>query len=363
MKKLSQTKFTATKILVMVGILLTGFHAQAQKVGDNLGNHTANQNLKMSGNDIVNAANVTATGTATAATVAATNMVTSTNGVVIGAAAFTNGSVSLELNGTTKAMLITRVADLLNASTIANPLDGMMVYNNNDGRFYFRNSGVWETFASSPNGKAVLSITAGPLLAASNNNGFSLLNGSTNIVGPASGNLTLSLQPADDLHPGIVTIDPQIFSGSKTFGGNLFLGSVMAQSDTSDKVLVRDGSGQVRMSTSLTAGMIQKTTYAITNAQAVIFSSPNMYSTLTIPVTGIKKDDGVVVNFFSADLGLFDGLTIKNAAASADNIVTVQIEDDRNPADDPAATPPYVYTLPKFSLPGARLMITWLHAK
>ena len=58
-----------------------------------------------------------------------------------------------------------------------------------------------------------------------------------------------------------------------------------------------------------------------------------MIITITLTVNGIKQDDGVVVNFSTADLSAFNGLSILNAFAIADNTIKVSIADSRNPAD------------------------------
>lgn len=308
----------------------------------------------MSGKNIANANNVAAS-TVNASSVNVTNVVTA-GGINIGVATFDPVNVSLQLNDITKAMVVNRVANL---NAIVAPANGMMVYNNTDGRFYFRNSGVWETFASSPSGKAVLSITAGAVGSTSNVNGFSLSNVGGNVVGAASGDVTISLQPASSMYPGIVLSDPtssQIFNGDKTFWGKLTFLSTPISSNSADKVLVVDGTGNLKAS-SLTAGLIGNATVQVpagTNATL----SPNMFFSLvftsaTFPLlAGIKADDGVVVNFKSSNIAAFSGLTIKSVAATNDGEVTVYFEDDRNPA----ATG----YLP-LDIDNKALIITWMH--
>jgi hypothetical protein len=320
MKQLNQTKLTTKKILLIAGILVAGFQGQAQKVGDNLGNHIATQALDMQSHNIVSA-----------------------SGVVIGAASFTNTSVSLELAGTTQAFLVNRVATL---GTIAAPVDGMMIYSNADNRFYFRNNSIWETFASSTN--TLTSVTAAIVGAAPNVNGLSL--------STTAGVVTINLQPADAANPGVVTTLPQTFGGNKIFSGAVNIGGSLtvpgvlatASSSTTDQVLVIDASGIVKTST-LTAGVIMKVPVGVPVGTNLKFTSPNMYISFDITV-GVIKDDGVVVNFAQADALAFAGLTIKNVVASANNTVTIQLEDDRNPVG---------YVAP--NIDSKSLIVTWLH--
>ena len=91
------------------------------KVGDNLGNHKANKDLEMNSQRILNAA-----------------------AVAIGGTAISNSSISLELHGSDKALRINRVPNL---SAIIIPVDGMLVYNSGDNRFYQRMNGIWNVVA------------------------------------------------------------------------------------------------------------------------------------------------------------------------------------------------------------------------
>src|SRR5690606_7002816 len=86
-----------------------------QRLGDNLGNHKAGQDLDMNTKSITNADVINA------------------NGAVIGqVGAVNNTHVALQVNGTNQAMLVPRVTDLLNATTpsipVANAVNGMIVY-------------------------------------------------------------------------------------------------------------------------------------------------------------------------------------------------------------------------------------------
>lgn len=362
MKQINQKKIAAKSILIMVSVLIIGFQAQAQKVGDNLGNHTANQDLKMSGKDILNAKDVTATGavntkdvnatgTVTANNVTATNnvSVTNANGIVIGAATFTNTSVSLELKGD-KALLINRVTD---TSTIAaaDVVDGMMIFANNQHKFYFRSNGIWQTFAGTSAGTAVLSITPGAVGGNANASGFSLFTtGST--TSAVTGDLTLLLQPANASYPGVVTSGPQIFGGNKKFADAVTLGYVPISTDTTNKLLVVDGISGNIMASNMNVGLIGKAIVQVPAGTSALLT-PNTFLDVILTVAGVKADDGIVVNIKKSDRALFAGLTIKNATATNDNEVTVCFEDERNP--DPSLG----YTVP--AIDGKSLVVTWMH--
>lgn len=338
MKQLNQTKLTTKKILLLIGILVAGFQVRAQthKVGDNLGNHLATQDLDLGIHNIVNA-----------------------SGVVIGAATFTNTNISLELVGSNKAFLVNKVIDVTtNTIPTANAVDGMMVYSKADNRFYFRNNGVWETFASSTN--TILSINPDVIGSHPNANGLTLLT--------TSGNVVLNLEAATAAFPGVVTIGTQTFGGDKTFAGAvnisgsatissgtsslLSLPFVSGSSDYTDKVLVIDNSGIVRTST-LTAGLIMKVLAVVpTGTCPVAPGLSNMSYTFIVDAAGVSIDDGVIVNFQNDDASFFKGLTIKSARVSAIGKVTIELEDNQNPTN-------VGYSFPQFD--SKRLIVTYLH--
>ncbi|WP_412468122.1 tail fiber domain-containing protein [Pedobacter sp. KLB.chiD] len=118
----------------MVLLLVANSMYGQQRMGDNLGNHKATNNLDMNGKNlnrvqVVNAENV-----------------------VIGtASAVNNASISLQVNGQ-KAILIPRVTNLLDATNpaipAANLLEGMMVYDLTTHKFYIRDNNSWITYGS-----------------------------------------------------------------------------------------------------------------------------------------------------------------------------------------------------------------------
>ncbi|WP_293788395.1 tail fiber domain-containing protein [uncultured Pedobacter sp.] len=119
--------------MALLLLVATSMYGQ-QRMGDNLGNHKATNNLDMNGKNlnrvqVVNAENV-----------------------VIGtASAVNNASISLQVNGQ-KAILIPRVTNLLDATNpaipAANLLEGMMVYDLTTHKFYIRDNNSWITYGS-----------------------------------------------------------------------------------------------------------------------------------------------------------------------------------------------------------------------
>ena len=113
-------------------VCLTGFLAAALnmvqgqtrqiRLGDNMGDHTAAKDLDMNSKQILNA-----------------------EGIAIGSATITNQNVAFQIDGTNKAILMPRIIAL---SAIASPVNGMLVYNSTDNKFYVRENGVWVTFAT-----------------------------------------------------------------------------------------------------------------------------------------------------------------------------------------------------------------------
>ena len=360
MKQLNQIKLTTKKFLLLIGVLFAGFQVQAQKVGDNLGNHTAIKDLDIGKHNIVNA-----------------------SGAVIGSVNFTtipNTSVSLELAGTDKAFLVNRVDDLFaTTSPITNTAVGMMVYNKKDSKFYFFDGKGWETFATpSPSGLTVWTVTAGDFGTSPNGSGLT--------VTTTAGNVKISLEAATVDYPGVVTTATQAFAGTKNFQNDLNVGgaitvggaatitgattiagtttissgslniskTVPVSTNPADYVLVVDGNGAVKTST-MSAGLIGNAIVQI----PVGFSAkqtPNSYFSLVFkPVKGVNIDDGVVVNFKNSDIGTFTGITIKSAVATNTDEVTVYLEDDRNPDPDPALG------YKALSIDLSSLIITWIH--
>ncbi len=92
------------------------------RLGDNLGDHMASKDLNMNKKQILNA-----------------------EGIAIGSATITNLNVAFQIDGTNKAILMPRITAL---TAIATPVNGMLVYNSTDNKFYVRENGVWVTFAT-----------------------------------------------------------------------------------------------------------------------------------------------------------------------------------------------------------------------
>ena len=311
----------------VIGCCLLPAYLIAQiKIGDNLGNHKATKDLDINNQKILNAA-----------------------GLALGANQFTNNSIQLELGATNKAILFNRVATL---TSIQTPLDGMAVYNNADNKFYVRQGGSWVSFGIASD--AVSSLTAANAGNTPNTKGISL--------SAVKGDITLTLQPANNSNPGIVTASTQTFGGDKTFSGNTSLNntiisgiatftSLTTSTNSNDLIAVIDATGMIKKS-ALLAGSINKLNIPVPTGTSALFKTDNIIITLTITVNGIKLDDGVVVNFSTNDLAAFSGLSIINALASADNTVKVSIADYRNPAD-PAYGP--------VAIDGKNLVVTYLH--
>lgn len=108
-------------LLLLLSLCNLNIVAQ-QRMGDGLGNHKASQDLNMNSKNIVNA-----------------------QGLVIGVATYSNNSVALQVDGADKAILFPRITSL---SSIAEPLNGMMVYNMADQKFYVRQANVWINFVN-----------------------------------------------------------------------------------------------------------------------------------------------------------------------------------------------------------------------
>lgn len=308
---------------------------KAQTFGDNLGNHKATKDLLMQNKQLLNAA-----------------------GVAIGTATFTNSSIALQIDGTDKAILIPRVAA---NSAIAAPLNGMIIYNTTDKKFFLYQGGdnvgaggAWVTFAL-----AMKESTDG-INAVGNDHGYTLTQ-----VGQET---ILKLSPATATTPGIVTVDAQQFNGHKVFGDSVTVSKrTMLNADTvsggltlkdakigsgllEEKFMVVDNKGLVKKS-NVSPASFGKYSLAVPAGTSAGFSPDGNSSvefTLTVP--GLKMDDGVVVNFSNADFAAFKGLTILYAIATADNTVTVAIADLRNPAETPG------YALPAFD--GKNLIVT-----
>eukprot|EP01137_Pigoraptor_chileana_P002694 Opistho-2@41886 len=308
---------------------------KAQTFGDNLGNHKATKDLLMQNKQILNTA-----------------------GMAIGTATFTNSSIALQVDGSDKAILVSRVA---NNAAIATPVNGMIIYNTTDKKFFLYQGGdntsaggAWVTFAL-----AVKESTDG-INTTGNDHGYTLT-----VVGQET---ILKLSPASKLTPGIVTIDAQEFAGNKTFGDSVFVSKkTTLNADTltgglildaakvgsgqiDEKFMVVDANGLVKKSVVSPASFGKFSLAVPTGTSAGFLAEGNSSVEFVLTVPGLKTDDGVVVNFSKDDLAAFKGLTILSAVATADNTLTVQIADLRNPAETPG------YAAPAFD--GKKLIVT-----
>jgi hypothetical protein len=115
------------RLACLTGVLLGAISTvQGQsrqiRLGDNMGDHMAAKDLDMNSKQILNA-----------------------DGIAIGSATITNQNVAFQIDGTDKAILMPRVTAL---TAIATPVNGMLVYNSTDNKFYVRENGAWVSFAT-----------------------------------------------------------------------------------------------------------------------------------------------------------------------------------------------------------------------
>ena len=126
-------KYSYNYILFLV-LLLCSFNLPAQqRMGDGLGNHRATEDLNMNSKNVLNS-----------------------KGVAIGVATFSNSSVALQVDGLDKAILFPRVTSL---AAVITPLNGMMVYNTADQKFYVRQAGVWINFVNQASSSGINKYT------------------------------------------------------------------------------------------------------------------------------------------------------------------------------------------------------------
>ena len=350
---------------LLKSVLITGlfsgaaFFAQAQKFGDNLGNHTATKDLQMAGKSIFNA-----------------------DGIAIGSASLVNGSVALQIGGVNKAMLVSTVS--ANTDIVA-PVNGMIVYNSTDNKFYMYQNSAWVTFA------LALRASTDGIETVSNANGYTLTQ-----IGQET---VLKLSPADATNPGVVTVTDQVFGGNKTFNGNVNLatgaalnvldgpallgGTLSVAGNTTigtstapantvlngtlnvtgqatlagsigggttptpgikiinpldvaptdiQSYLVVDADGNVKRGTSSNSNLAKYQIPVPDGSSAGFDPEGNSGIEITLAINEIKLNDAIVVNFSAADRARFSGLTILSAVAVADGQVVVNVADFRNPA-------------------------------
>ncbi|MET0571079.1 MAG: hypothetical protein ABWZ79_06610 [Pedobacter agri] len=360
---MKSTLFKSAMVMGFFALTLGAAQAQTQKMGDNLGNHTATKDLQMAGKQILNA-----------------------SGVVIGATVAANNSVALQISGADKAILISNVA--ANTDILA-PLNGMIIYNTTDNKFYLYQNNAWVTFA------LALAPSTDGIGSVSNPNGYTLTQ-----VGQET---VLKLTPADATNPGVITTGDQVLAGNKTLQGNFSLasgGNLTVEAGTtnlngsltvgatgavvptalngsltvSDKTTLNGNTGT---DTSPVNGIVFSNTIPALNTEAENFLvvdaasgevrrssfvgnalfkqrilaptftlGANEATKLILTVPGITRNDGVVVNYDAGDLSATPGLeyiSILNATATNDLEVSITIADMRQENADgtplvPAAT-------------------------
>lgn len=377
-------KTSLLKLALITGLVTaTSFFAKAQKFGDNLGNHKATKDLQMEGKTILNAA-----------------------GLAIGATTLDPaGSVALKIGSATKAILISSVA--ANAD-IAAAENGMIVYNTTDNKFYLYQNSAWVTFAlglkvatdigttPTPNGytltqegeemvlrltpadgtnPGIVSIDAQTFGGAKTFLGNTAVDGtSTLTVGTGATTLGGTLTVAGDVTVGTTAtiVNTILNSNLSVVGGTTDLtGSLGAPGSETPSItinnaltalpteeqnyLVVDAAGKLKIGTFNGNSLAKYQVPVPTGASAGFDTESNSGITVTLAVTGIKANDGIVVNFAAADVARFAGLTILSATATADGVVTVNIADFRNPAPTTGT-----YTVP--SIDGANLIVTKYNA-
>lgn len=278
-------------ILVLAGTNLV----KAQQFGDNLGSHKATKDLQMNTQKILN-----------------------TSGLAIGTVALTNTSIALQIDATDKAILIPRV---LNNALIVAPLNGMIIYNTTDNKFYLYQNNAWVTFAMS----IIDSVTG--INTTGNANGYTLTQVGQDMV--------IKLSPATATTPGVVSTTAQTFGGEKTFGGNAIVNGTLTVKgtvtsvDNKEAMLVVDKiTGEVRKSTLSPASI---STHKL-RIPTVLLGSNESTKIVITGIAGLIKNGGVVINFDADDLAANAELayiSILNTIATADGEVTVTVADMR----------------------------------
>lgn len=346
---MKSTLLKSAMVVAFFAFTLGAAQAQTQKMGDNLGNHTATKDLQLAGKQILNA-----------------------SGVVIGATVAANNSVALQISGADKAILISNVA--ANADILA-PLNGMIIYNTTDNKFYLYQNGAWVTFA------LALTPSTNGIESASNPNGYTLTQ-----VGQET---VLKLAPADATNPGVMTTGDQNLAGNKTLQGNFSLlsggnltveagatslnGNLTVGAAGANVPSVLNGSLTVSDKTTLNGntgtasspvnGIVFSNTVPALNTEAENFLvvdaasgevrrssfvgnalfkqrilaptftlGANEATKLVLTVPGITQNDGVIVNYDAADLASTPGLeyiSILNATATNNLEVSITIADMR----------------------------------
>ncbi|WP_037360213.1 hypothetical protein, partial [Asinibacterium sp. OR53] len=152
--------------ICLLAFTFTATTSRAQTFGDNLGNHTATDTLRMRGFNILQA-----------------------GGITIGTYAFLNNSVALQIEATDKALLLSRVSD---TSAIANRVDGMLIYSNADHQFYACQAGIWQAFGLTNRGVTAINGKIGSItIAGDTTNTITLSQTGSNITIAAANKVAL----------------------------------------------------------------------------------------------------------------------------------------------------------------------------
>ncbi|PWG78911.1 beta strand repeat-containing protein [Pararcticibacter amylolyticus] len=299
-RKLYKISFTA--LLLFGGVSVFG----QQKFGDNLGNHQAVKPLDMNGNSIDKASVVNA------------------EGVVIGtASAVNNTSVALQVNGTDKAILLPRVTDLFNATSpsIANPLEGMMVYDVATRKFYIRNNSAWVTYAtmSLPNGMIFIGNSANVPQAVAvsgditiNNTGLTAIGSGKVVTGMLATDAVTSVKIADG---NIITtkVADQNITTSKIADANVTPAKLAASANYANKVLVTDGLGN-----NTWADKSQLTFPTMTSGQVIVANASGT------PAAATMSGDVTISNAGATTIG---ASKVVNGMIATDAVTTLKIKD------------------------------------
>jgi hypothetical protein len=111
-------------LLTLLFLSSIRFASAQQKLGDNLGNHTATKTLDINNHDIVGV-----------------------KGMVIGSGSISNNSVILDLQSSSQAVVIPRITNIQSIPS-GNLINGMIAYDNLTNKFYVRENGAWSAFGS-----------------------------------------------------------------------------------------------------------------------------------------------------------------------------------------------------------------------
>ncbi|WP_221406354.1 beta strand repeat-containing protein, partial [Daejeonella rubra] len=261
------------RFVFLPGILVLALNSvQGQtrqiRLGDNMGDHTASQDLDMNSKKLLNA-----------------------EGIAIGTATIGNQSIALQVDGANKAILIPRITSL---AAIVTPENGMLVYNAGDNKFYVRQNGAWVTFASSSGSVISVNDKFGSIIISGDGTTVSVNNSGTNIV--LSANNNSAIWNADRLQGNVIS----------------------ATSPVAGQVLSWNGTSWVPANvTATTAGTVT------TAAQPAITSVGTLSGlTVTAPIAGAITGNAATATKLAAPKNIngvaFDGSSDITISAAAD---------------------------------------------